>query len=121
MGEKVESSDSEEPLQKEEGRLGSSEEEAAELATILEFVDFEASGHDRGSGVVLKFSESAWDGALVGASLLEVGDLAQVTLRGVVRQADVEEARVLLGDELVHVVGTGPHIQLTVLFDGHQF
>ena len=48
--------------------------------------------------------------------LVEVGD-APEAVRGVVGQADVEEAAVLLGDELVHVAAAGPHEQQIVFVE----
>ena len=61
--------------------------------------------------MVLKFSEAAAQEVLLGlAGLLVVGYLPRVAVGGVVRKADVEETRVLLGNELMHIVSGRAHI-----------
>ena len=51
---------------------------------------------------------------------IEIGDAPGVVLRRVVRQANVEEAGVFFGDELMHVVGAWPHEEEIVSCQPHR-
>ena len=86
------------------------------FATVADVPHFKVDGHHGRRRVVLNIGE-ACRCRLTGdqrfrsrAHILEVGDLAIVRPHRVVGQADVEEARVLLGRESVHVVLRWPHV-----------
>ena len=46
-------------------------------------------------------------------AVFEIGDLAEMTLRCVVRQTNIEEAGILCSDKLMHVVETRPDKHLS--------
>ena len=89
-----------------------------EVASVRELCDFEVEGHHGWRRVVLQLCRSIMLIQLVhliavfGAAKF-LRDLVEVcyttqTVGCVVRQADIEEAAVLLGDELVHVMAARP-------------
>lgn len=100
-------------------------------AAVFELADLKADRHDRRRCVVLNESRVLARGALVDmlvlvsvitvmmfatkmvSDLVEVRDAPQAVGR-VVRQADVEETAIFLGDELVHITATRPDEQQVV-------
>ena len=74
------------------------------VALVADIFYRKVGRHYGGCRVVFKFGRPASEVVLlISACFLEVSDPAFVPHRGVVGQADVEEARVLLRLEMVHV------------------
>ena len=85
---------------------------SSQRPTVINLVDFKTGRHcNLGCCIIFELSKTTSSVSGVRAAILEIGNFARVTIWRIVGETDVEEARVFLRYELMHIVCRWPDVK----------